>query len=73
MALIDIDITNNNDNPPIIDNVSGAVGENAVTGTIVLYFSGSDADGDSIIYSIVSGNEYGAFGISGESLIVVDP
>jgi hypothetical protein len=34
--------------------------------------SGSDADGDSIVYSIISGNIDSIFGMSGDQLIVVD-
>jgi hypothetical protein len=34
--------------------------------------SGSDTDGDTVTYSIVSGNSDGVFGVSGDQLVVVD-
>jgi hypothetical protein len=38
----------------------------------VTTLSGSDADGSSIIYSIISGNSDGIFGVSGDQVVVID-
>ena len=56
----------------MIDDATGSVVENAVTGTFVLLISGSDADFDPISYIIYAGNGDGVFAISGDSLIVVN-
>ena len=51
-----ITITNVNDNTPVISDDSASVAENTVQDTLVLTFSGSDADGDPLTYAIVGGN-----------------
>ena len=56
----------------MIDDATGSVVENAVTGTFVLLISGSDADFDPISYIIYAGNADGVVAISGDSLIEVN-
>ncbi|MEH7076475.1 cadherin domain-containing protein [Neobacillus drentensis] len=70
---VSIDLSNLNDNRPVAHDASFVVDENAVNGSIVGTVTGSDADGDFIQYSIVLGNETGAFTInptSGEILVL---
>ncbi|MEH7308609.1 cadherin domain-containing protein [Neobacillus drentensis] len=71
---VTIDLTNLNDNTPVAHDASFTVNENAATGTVVGTVTGSDADGDPLQYTIVLGNEKGAFTInptSGE-IVVLD-
>jgi hypothetical protein len=65
-----IDITDVNDNTPVISDDSTTIPEDTAINTTVITFSGSDADGDSLTYSIVGGNIGGAFAVSGDTLIV---
>jgi hypothetical protein len=51
-----IDITNVNDNTPVISDDSTTIPEDTAINTTVITFSGSDADGDSLTYTIISGN-----------------
>ena len=61
---VTIHLTNLNDNTPVANDASFAIDENAAIGTAVGTVTGSDADGDPIHYSIVLGNEPGAFTIN---------
>jgi hypothetical protein len=69
---VSIDLINVNDNAPVVADDSATIGENATTGTIVLTVSCTDADGDTISYTITAGNDGGIFGMSGDQLVVVD-
>jgi hypothetical protein len=69
-----INLTNLNDNTPVVVDAQFSVDENATIGTVVGTVSGSDADGDPLNFGIISGNESGAFTINpitGE-IIVID-
>jgi hypothetical protein len=72
VAMVLVDVVNINDNVPLIDNAFASIDEDASSGEVVTIMSGSDADGDSIVYSIISGNIDSIFGMSGDQLIVVD-
>src|SRR5690606_14127245 len=45
------------DRPPVLDDASFAVDENAAVGTVVGSLTGTDPDGDSIEYTITAGND----------------
>lgn len=64
MTTVTINLTNLNDNHPVVDDAVFGVEENAAIGTSVGTVHGSDGDGDTLSYSIVSGNEDGAFSIN---------
>jgi hypothetical protein len=49
-----IDITNVNDNTPVISDDSTTIPEDTAATMTVITFSGSDADGDSLTYTIIS-------------------
>ncbi|WP_432479592.1 putative Ig domain-containing protein [Nocardioides sp. GXQ0305] len=51
------------DNPPVADDETFEVDEDAVTGTVVGSMSATDADGDSVSWAITGGNAGGAFAI----------
>jgi hypothetical protein len=71
---VTINLDNLNDHTPDVNDAQFSVDENAAIGTLVGTVSGSDADGDSLHYGIISGNESGAFTINpitGE-IIVID-
>ncbi|MFS0862184.1 cadherin domain-containing protein [Fredinandcohnia sp. 179-A 10B2 NHS] len=63
-TIVTITLTNVNDNVPIIDSTVFSVDENEENGTEVGQIVANDADGDTLTYRIISGNESGAFGIS---------
>jgi LPXTG-motif cell wall-anchored protein len=71
---VTINLINLNDNTPVMNDAVFHVDENALTGTWVGTARGTDADGDSISYSIVSGNDEGAFAINAVTgdIIVLD-
>lgn len=64
---VTIELSNLNDNPPLIEDDVFNIEENAANGTLVGSVTGSDADGDSLSYSIISGNELGAFKLDSTS------
>ncbi len=68
-ASVTVNLSNLNDNAPSISDVTVTLAENSVNGTAVTnlddVFTGSDLDrdGESLTYSIVGGNDSGAFSI----------
>ncbi|WP_066067107.1 cadherin domain-containing protein [Neobacillus soli] len=64
VTTVTIHLNNLNDNRPVVKDASFHVDENAVLGTMIGTVSGSDADGDSLQYGIIAGNEAGAFAIN---------
>ncbi len=62
-ATVTIHLNNLNDNPPVAEDTVFKINENAANGTEVGTVVASDADHDSVSYSIVNGNEAGAFAI----------
>ncbi|MDF2857287.1 MAG: calx-beta domain protein, partial [Neobacillus sp.] len=70
---VTINLNNLNDNAPQVNDTQFSVDENAIIGTVVGTVSGNDADGDSLNYGIISGNELGAFTINpvtGEIIVI---
>lgn len=67
-ADITITVTDGNENDPVVESATLEVEENAPDGTIVGTVSATDADqGQTLSYSIVSGNDSGTFEIDSES------
>ncbi|MGX6443867.1 cadherin domain-containing protein [Neobacillus sp. K501] len=64
---VSVELSNLNDNPPLMDDDVFNIEENATNGTLVGSVTGSDADGDSLSYGIISGNEQGAFKLDSTS------
>lgn len=63
-AVITVNLKNLNDNAPVISNTTASVAENAGNNVSVATVSASDADKDSLAYSITGGNTDGAFTIN---------
>jgi len=59
-----IDINNLNDNIPQISEETFSIDENSPNGTSVGTVNGTDLDGDTLTYSIISGNDSGAFALN---------
>ena len=55
---------------PVLYNATTTLDENAAVGTTVFTLEATDPENDNVSYSITGGNNSGAFGISGNSLIV---
>ena len=67
-ADITITVTDGNENDPIVASATYEVEENSPDGTIVGTVSATDADqGQTLTYSIISGNDSGAFEIDSAS------
>ena len=64
VADITVNVLNENDNAPKITAQSTTIPENAALATKVLTAVASDADGDSVSYTIISGNKGAAFTIN---------
>ncbi|MDR6121340.1 LPXTG-motif cell wall-anchored protein [Bacillus sp. SLBN-46] len=64
VTTVTINLTNLNDNHPVVGDKVFGVDENSGNGTAVGTVTGTDADGDTLSYSLVSGNETGAFAIN---------
>lgn len=60
---------------PEVDDATFTIDENSAAGTIVGDVAATDAEGDTLTYSIVAGNESGAFAIDSATgrITVVDP
>ncbi len=55
---------------PVVANATFTIPENTSTGTLVGSVTGSDPEGATLVYSIISGNPDNAFRISGNQIIV---
>jgi hypothetical protein len=64
---VTVKLSNLNDNTPVMNDDLFSIEENAINGTVVGTISGIDADGDSLSYRIISGNETGAFELDASS------
>ena len=65
--LLTVDLSNVNDNEPAFDNTPAtqlSVAENTVRGTTLSNYSATDADGDTVTYSL-NGGDAGSFSIDG--------
>jgi len=68
-------ITVNNVNEAPVYNgqvTSNTIDENAVNGSTALTLMAQDPEGSPVTFSIIQGNDDGAFGISGNKLVVAD-
>ena len=63
-AVITINVTNVNDNAPVIAAQIFSVAENAANGAAVGTVTATDADGDALTFSITDGNTGNAFAIN---------
>jgi hypothetical protein len=61
---VTIGVNNLNDNAPVGNEVSFTIEETAVTGTKVGIVEANDEDGDSLTYTILSGNDDGIFSVN---------
>lgn len=70
---ITINVNDLNEAPEFINQMTNStIDETAPNGTNVLVLTASDPEGLPVTYSIQSGNENGAFGISGNKLVVAN-
>ena len=65
-GLLSVTVTGVNDTP-LLDPASGTVDENAANGTVVTTVTSSDIEGNTVMYSITTGNIGGAFAIDPSS------
>ncbi|MEJ7645812.1 MAG: cadherin domain-containing protein [Chryseolinea sp.] len=63
-ATITINLNNLNDNGPVANDATVAINENSTNGTVVYTVSATDADNNTLSYTIIAGNTTGAFAIS---------
>jgi hypothetical protein len=68
---IQIDVTNVNEGPGLTGKLL-SLNENSPTGTVVTELLGIDPENDPLTYSILSGNDLGAFAINGNQLTVAE-
>ena len=59
-----IDVAENQNRPPVVNNQSFSINENSANGTTVGTVAASDPDGNTLSYSITAGNTSGAFAIN---------
>lgn len=72
VGVIDVVVTDVNDNSPVIKNATINVSENKLSGDSIFTVTASDADVNSVhTYSILSGNQDGVFAIGANSGIVI--
>jgi len=57
---------------PAIENATFSIVEKALAGTSVGTLVAKDAEGDALTFSILSGNEYGAFKIEGSTIVIAN-
>jgi gliding motility-associated-like protein len=69
-ATITIDLNNLNDNAPVAADATFSINENLVNGTSVHTVTATDADGNSLTYTITAGNASGAFGINSATGVI---
>ena len=74
-AQVTVNLTNQNEVPSIDDDQSFSILENVEAGDVVGTVAASDEDGDALSFSILSGNDDGAFAIAASSgeITVSDP
>jgi gliding motility-associated-like protein len=75
-AIIIIQVENMNDNTPVVSTMTtAAIEENAQVGSSVTAIPATDPDGDNITFSIITGNDLGAFTINSTTgeITVSDP
>ncbi len=59
-----IDVAENQNRPPVVNNQGFSINENSANGTTVGTVAASDPDGNTLSYSITAGNTSGAFAIN---------
>lgn len=70
-AMITVNLDNLNDNAPVANSATISLNENTVNSTSVHTVIATDADDNTLTYSITNGNTSGAFSISNAGLITV--
>ncbi|MEM7298705.1 MAG: cadherin domain-containing protein, partial [Bacteroidota bacterium] len=66
VSVVNINLIDKNE-APSVESATFEINENSPIATVVGSVSASDPENDDLIYSIVSGNEFGAFKINAES------
>jgi CDP-diacylglycerol pyrophosphatase len=64
LLTVNITATNVNDAPAIGEDQAFTIAENSLNGTVIGTVEATDTEGDTLTYSIISGNDNGLFGIN---------
>ena len=70
-GIIRVNITNVNDNSPVVNNTTFNIVENSEKGTVIDTLRATDGDGDDLTYRITSGNTGNAFAVSSIAIVLI--
>src|SRR6202008_2451972 len=67
---VTVNLNNLNDNPPVVPSSTVAIDENTANGTTGQTVAATDADGDTLTYSLTAGNSGSAFAIDSSTGVI---